>query len=291
VKLHWWLRLRWYEWRNAWRLACGRRNLEILSWTLPCVVAPIALRMAGADTSAAAQDWVLSFDIPLALLLAVVVTVQATPTAVRAAGQHDDAWIFPLASHRLVALFQRLHDLGRAARWPLRFGLAGLLLGAGLNGAALTEWLIIALLAFIAGVVLARLQAPSPSVGVRMWSGRTRSQGLAALSAVPLRAAWQQLDPRRVFFLCVPVLLAAPMGTPVYKIALGVASWLPLVYLATCCREAANTIAAMQRWQPLPRAPLYWWVWRHVALLIVASAGAAWTLWHFLSSTNLRSKA
>lgn len=258
---------------------------------LPCVLVPLGLRIASADKAAAAQDWVLSFDIPLALLLAVVVTVQATPAAVRAPGQNEDAWIFPLASGRAVALFQWLRDRWRAARWPIRFAIAGLLLGIGAgNSAALTEWLLIALLAFIAGVVLARLQAPTTPRDARMWSGTARGRGLAALSAVPLRAAWQQLDLRRVLFLCIPVLLAAPMGTPVYKIALGVAAWIPLIYLATSCREAGNTVASMRAWLPLPRWRLHWWVWRHVALLIVATAAAAWTLWHFILPTTIRSK-
>jgi hypothetical protein len=290
VKLHWWLRLRWYEWRNAWRAARMRRTTGILSWSLPCALAPLVLRIVGANTAKAAQDWVLSFDIPLALLLAVVVTVQATPATVRATGHNDDAWIFPLLNRRLVGVFQWLRNMWRAARWPLRFALAGIVLGIGSSGSALVEWLLIALLAFVAGIVLARVQAPSPSVASRRWAGDSRGTGFSVLSTVPLRAAWRQLDLRRMLFLSIPILLAAPMGTPVYKIALGVAAWMPLVYLATCCREAGNAVTAMRRWLPLRAARLHWWVWRHVVLLIIASAFAAWALWHFTALNNLRSK-
>lgn len=294
MKLHWWLRLRWYEWRNAWQLARGRRTIGLLSWTLPCVLLPLALRIVGANTAglmrlSTVQDWVLSFDIPLALLLTVVVTVQATPAVVRTPGQNDDAWILPPAG-RLVALFQWLRNLWHAARWPVRFSLAGLVLALGTGGTALTEWLLIAVLALFAGMLLARLQAPSVSLAARMWSGTAHGRGLSALSAAPLRAARRQLDLRRVLFLCIPILLAAPMGTPVYRIALGIAAWMPLVYVATCCREAGNVVTAMQRWLPLPRARLRWWVWRHVLLLIIVGAAASWTLSHFTAVLDPRSR-
>jgi hypothetical protein len=287
VKMHWWLRLRWYEWRNAWLMARARRTAGILSWALPCLFAPLALRLVGSGT--AAQDFILSFDIPLALLLAVVVTVQATPAAVRAPDQNGDAWLLPLPGRRRLALLQRTRDNLRAARWPLRFALMGFVLCAG-NPAALTEWLLITLLAFIAGILLARVHAPSPALAAHMWSGSSRGAGLAALSVVPLRAAWRQLDLRRALFLCVPILLAAPMGTPLYKIASGVAVWMPLVYLASCCREAANAVTAMRRWLPLPRMQLHWWVWRHVVLLMIATMAAAWTLWQFGLLGNSRSR-
>jgi len=288
VKLHWWLRLRWYEWRNTWRIARLRRTTETLVWALPCALAPLALRLAGA--AGAAQDWILSFDIPLALLLTVLVTVQATPAAVRPKDQDDDAWLTQVRGRRMVAVFQRLRNLWRAALWPLRFALAGLLLTTGSHDRSPTEWLLIGLLAFVAGMALARVQVPSPSLSSRAWSGTSNTAGLSALSAVPLRAAWRQLDLRRMLFLCIPILLAAPMGTPVYRIALGVAAWMPLVYLATCCREAGQAVTAMQRWLPLRRALLRWWVWRHVVLLIIACAAAAWPLWHFLALDNLRSR-
>jgi len=267
-----------------------RRTIGILSWSLPCVLAPLAARFVGAGTATAAQDWVLSFDIPLALLLTVVVTVRATPAAMRDPDQQDDAWICVLPRRRIVGLLQWLRNLWRAACWPVRFALAGLLLGVGVKGTGLAEWLLIALLAFAAGIVLARVQAPSPSLASRRWSGTSRGAGLSALAAVPLRAAWRQLDLRRLLFLCIPILLAAPMGMPVYQIALGVAAWMPLVYLATCCREAGHVVTAMQRWLPFQQARLHWWVWRHVVLLIIAGAAAAWTLWHFPVFNNLRSR-
>lgn len=286
--MHWWLRLRWYEWRNDWRIARARRTAGLLSWALPCLLAPLVLRAVGAE--ATAQDFILSFDIPLALLLTVVVTVQTTPAAVRAPDQNDDAWLLPLPGHRRLALLQRMRDILHAVRWPLRIAVMGLLLCAG-HPSSLTEWLLITLLAFIAGVLLARIHAPSPTLAAQRWSGSSRSAGLAALSAVPLRAAWRQLDLRRTLYLCVPILLAAPMGTPVHKIAIGVAAWMPMVYIASCCREAGNAVRGMRRWLPLPGVRLHWWVWRHVALLTIATVAAAWTLWHFGLLNNSRSRA
>lgn len=272
-------------------MARVRRTIGILSWALPCVLLPLALRIVGANTASTAQDWVLSFDIPLALLLTVVVTVQATPAVVRAPGHHDDAWVFPVANQRLIALFQWMRNQWLAGRWPVRFAMAGFVLGIGAIGTALTEWLLIAALSWFAGVLLARLQAPSTSLGLRKWSGTSHGRGLSTLSAVPLRAAWRQLDLRRVMFLCIPILLAAPMGTPLSRIALGIAAWMPLVYVATCCREAANAMQAMQRWLPVSRARLRWWVWRHVLLLLIAAAAASWALSHFATFLNPRSKA
>jgi hypothetical protein len=219
----------------------------------------------------------------------VVVTVQATPAAVRAPDQNDDAWLLPLRGRRRLALLQRMRNILRAARWPLRIAVMGLLLCVG-NPSALAEWLLITLLAFIAGVLLARIHAPSPTLAAHLWAGSSRGAGLAALSAVPLRAAWRQLDLRRALFLCIPILLAAPMGTPVYKIAIGVAAWMPLVYLAACCREAANGVATMRGWLPLPGVRLHWLMWRHVALLIVGTAAAAFTLWHLAIFTPARSR-
>jgi hypothetical protein len=278
VSAHWWLRLRWYEWSNVWRINPFRHAAALLLWVLPCVLVPLSLWTIGADRTAV-QEWVLSFDIPLALLLTVVVAVQATPAVVRASNPSDDAWILPLANQRLIATLQWLRDRWRAARWPIRFALSGLLLAIGTEwDAALTEWLLIAALAFVAGVTLARLHAPSTPRAAQEWSGTTRRQGLAALSAVPLHAARRQLDLRRMLFLCIPVLLAAPMGTPVYKIALGVACWMPLVFLATSCREAGHAVTAMRSWLPLSPWRVRWWVWRQLVLLIIVSAAAAWTI-------------
>jgi hypothetical protein len=171
----------------------------------------------------------------------------------------------------------------------MRIAVMGLLLCAGYPS-PLAEWLLITLLAFIAGVLLARIHAPSPTLAAQLWSGSSHSAGLAALSAVPLRAAWRQLDLRRALFLCIPILLAAPMGTPVYKIAIGVAAWMPMVYIATCCREAANAVATMRGWLPLPGVRLHWLMWRHVALLILGTAAMAFTLWHLAFFTPARSR-
>ena len=279
----WWLRLQIWQSLNAWRTAPVRGTLIPLSWLLPSVAVPTAFALAGEHHAAAAMDWLLSFDMPLELLLAAQVG-----TAIVALGSRPDreSWISPAVSRANAGRMLFLARLLYAVRWPLGLALAAALLAAGsaLAEAHLVEVLLIAGFALIGGASLAWLLL-GRRVDTTVHSPITkvsRTCGLPALSWVPLRETSRLLDPRRLALLAVPVLLAAPMGSAAEEVLRVLAGWMVLLYVGNWLRQAAHTARVMQRWMPRMNSSarhLHWFIWRHVLLATLLGAAALWLGW------------
>jgi hypothetical protein len=284
----WWLWLPVWEGINAWRVRPVWRTLTLLGWLLPAGVIPVALVLAGEARPEAALDWLLSFDVPMALVL----SAQSGAAILALASRPDtEDWISPAVTRRAQGRALFLVRLVHAVRWPLGLALAALLLSVGgASQAHLTELLLIVCFSILGGASLAWLllsrraaaSGPSRSVG-------SSSRGLAVLSRVPLRETRRQLDLRRVSVLVVPLLLGAPMGTAVRQLLWALVVWVSLLYLGTWVREAIRTGQVIRAWLPrmqLPRMQLYWWVWRHVVLAALLCAAALWLGWRVMHSAG-----
>jgi hypothetical protein len=267
----WYWRLQRWQWLAAGRAMPRRRALALASWWLPCVIAPLALLLSGANASAAGADFLLSLDVPLTLALAGL-TVRDTLGAAAKAGRED--WLWP-RSFRPAQLrwLSRLRWL-IVGRWPAGLGIAAALLaaGAGARRDFPAELLLMALLALLSGASLA-WALPRASAQPRRLAAPRRARGLPALSWVALHEARERFVPRRAAVFAIPALLAAPAGASAGDAARMLLLWLPLVFIVLVCREAASADHAVQRWLQAPRGlrlRLRWWVWRHVTLGVAA---------------------
>jgi hypothetical protein len=282
----WWLRLQLWQWINAWRVQPVRSTLSPLCWVLVAIAVPASISMAGAVQSRAALEWVLSMDIPLALLLAIQV---GSTTVARASRGNAESWISPRsrqgACGRIVRTVRWLHVL----RWSLGLAIAALLLARGdaRSTQNLIELLLLLLLGVTCGVLFAWnlivRQRPAKEPARRGIAG---VHGLSMLSRVPFQQAARQLDARRVVLLMAPVMLAAPMGSLVQQVAGAMAVWVLLLYVSAWMREARHTVSALARWMPrsgLAPMRLYWLVWRYVILATLLAAAALLAGWRAVS--------
>jgi hypothetical protein len=281
----WWLRLQFRQWLNAWRISPVRSSFIPLCWLVLAIALPAALSLAGTQHAAAAMDWLLSFDMPLELLLAV----QASFAIVALASRPDtESWISAPASRGTAGRLLFLARLLRALRWPLGLALAAALLSLGSPRAAthLVEVLLFAGFAVMGGASLAwlllgrRVAGPGHAKTRRFSSSR----GLPALSWVPLHETNRQLDPRRLALLGVPVLLLAPMGSAAQEVLRALGGWVVLLYISSWWRQAAQAARAMDQWMPRVgrrSSRLGWYIWRHVVLATLLGAAALWLGWRF----------
>ncbi len=279
----WWLRLLIWQWSNDWHAAPVRRTLILLSWPVPAIALPAALSLAGSAHAAAAMEWVLSFDMPLELLLAAQVGMAIVALRSRA---DTESWISPIASRGMAgkALFA-VRLLG-AVRWPVGVALAALLLSFGSPHAAahLGEMLLVDGFALIGGASLAWLLLGhrQQAAAVAAYRQPPRGHGLSALSWVPLRETNRLLQPRRLALLAVPIMLLAPMGSAAQEVFRALLGWTILLYIANCWREATHTTRAMEKWLPdagLRARRLHWYIWRHVMLATALGAAMLWLGW------------
>jgi hypothetical protein len=279
----WWLRLHVWQWLNAWQVSPGRRSLIPCCWFGLSVALPAAFALAGEQHAAAAMDWLLSFDMPLELLLAVQVGAAIVALASR---PDTEGWIAPASSREVARRLLLLARLLRALRWPVALVLAAGLLSLGSPRAAahLVEVLLFAGFAVLGGASLAwlllsrRVATPGHEMSARFASRR----GLPALSWVPLHETSRQFEPRRLALLGVPVLLLAPMGSAAQEVLRALAGWVVLLYISSWWRQALQAARAMHRWMPQaghPARRLHWYLWRHVLLATLLGAAALWLGW------------
>jgi hypothetical protein len=268
----WWLWLHAWQWLNLWRARPLRSAAVAASWLLPCLLVPAALRLSGRSTAAAALQWVSSFDIPIALVLAAV-----TGSRIIAAVNERDTedWLQPRIQRGTARIALLLLRLAGMLRWP-----AGLLIAAWLLaiGQAELRQTFVQLLLIIMSGVAGGIAFGWVLIGQRDVRSRNPrpppATGLTALSLAPLFATHRSLGLRRLAALLIPAMLAAPMGATLDLVARMLATWLPLLYLGTCLREAGHISMAMRQW--LPQARLGWWVWRHVLLALAATGALLW---------------
>jgi hypothetical protein len=252
------------------------------------IALPAAFALAGARHAAAAMEWLLSFDMPLELLLAVQVSAAIVALASR---PDTEGWIAPAMSREVAGRLLFLARLLRALRWPVALALAAALLSLGSPRAAahLVEALLFAGFAVIGGASLAWLLL-SRRVATRdheMSSGFSAHRGFSALSWVPLHETSRQFEPRRLALLGVPVLLLAPMGSAAQEVLRALVGWVVLLYISSWWRQAEQAARAMHRWMPLvgqPARRLHWYIWRHVLLATLLGAAALWLGWRITAA-------
>ena len=255
-------------------------------WLLPVVVLPVALQIAGEGRAAAALEWLLSLDVPLALGLAAQV---GSAVVALASSTDTEIWIAPAnrrgAAGRALFVLRLLH----AARWPFGLALAVLLLSidSGDSSAQVKELLLIDGFALLGGATFAwvllsgRHNAPRKPV-----AGTATGSGLSALSWVPLREAGRVLNQRRLAQLAIPVLLAAPMGSDAQQILRALLGWAVGLYVFNWMRHAHHAAGVLRRWMPGMRVQpirLNWYVWRYVLFASLAGAAALWLGWRVTS--------
>jgi hypothetical protein len=275
--IHWWSRLQFLKWADAWKRRPAPRAAAWLLWWAPCVLLPATLAPQGRGAHFASA-WLLSIDVPLALLLAGCVTLDSSSMAAQPAPQQ---WLWPRgfdpALVRWMARLRWLHVL----RWPAGLVIAALLLRTSAAvGAEHDELFLIALLAGLLGLATTWVLVHNRARGVIISRPR-RAVGMAALSWSALHDLREHFDLRRVMVLSIPVLLSAPMGALASEVAGMLAWYLPTVFIALLCRESTRVQSVIRRWLPTGKVPplrLTYWIWRHVALGITALCGLA-LLW------------
>ena len=241
------------------------------------------LTLANTQAAAAAAQWLLSIDIPLMLLLSGLV---CSSILARSARRGEHRWLAPAIDSRAARwLLVTLGILG-SLRWPLALALASVLLVAGEESSRhLQELLLMSLGGSLLGAALAAMLHRSREAAEGDGGVPARGRGLAALSWAPLQEAWRQMHLRRLALLSMPLLLAAPMGTPAGEVAAALAAWIPMLFLITSAREAARTVEVAGRWLPLNvlgSLHLRWWAWRYVAGTGAVCVFAAWAGWKVL---------
>jgi hypothetical protein len=270
--MEWWWRLQLLGWTRATKDRPARRGAALLLWWLPCVVVPAITSLDGAASSKA-LGLLLSVDVPLTLLAAVGVLLDALRTASRR-GAED--WLWPRAFQPArVRWLARMRWLV-AIRWPAGLVLATLLLASGTTPepGAVGELVLMASLALIVGgaVIWAFRHSGTETQNRPATSPRT-TQGMAALSWVPLLESRERFDLRRMTILSVPILLAAPAGVLAIEVAGALAIFLPAMFIVVVCQECVRTQACLHRWLPTfarSRVKTAYWVWRYVAPGIAA---------------------
>jgi hypothetical protein len=280
VATAWWWRLQVLRWMHSGDTRPLHRVATLLAWWLPCVLIPLAARLAGSKSSAAGLDFLLSLDVPLVLVVATLTALDAFRADSLASAED---WLWPRAFRP-----SRLRWLSRLRwslimRWPAGLAMAGVVLASGASAAPeqLAELLMMALLGLVPGSLFAwAIRRSSSSVENRPGALR-RARGMNALSWVALRETRERFHLRRMMILSIPVLLAAPMGALATDVMQLLALWIPLLFLATVCRETTRTQDSMQRWLRASgrmQLRLAWWAWRHI-VLGVAAAVALYLLW------------
>lgn len=268
----WWLWLCAWQWINRWRAQPWRRTPAVAAWLVSCVLLPAALRFSDPSTSSAALQWLLSFDVPLALLLAATTAIGVIAVANR---PDTEDWLQPASRRGTAGRALFLLRTAGVLRWQAGIVFGAWLLAAGRpeRQAQFAELSFIVLLGVTGGVLLGWVLTGQSAARTRPATA-PRVSGLTALSLSPLLQTHRRLDLRRLAALAIPALLAAPMGATTGQVARMLATWIPLLYLGTCLREAANVSAAMRRW--MPQARLGWWIWRHALLAAAAIAALLW---------------
>jgi len=263
-----------------------RRTFAVQLWLAPCVLIPGAVAIADQDRAAALLEWLLSFDMPMALLLSAQV---GSAIATLAARVDPDAWIAPAASRGAAGKFLKLLRLLGAVRWPAGLAIAALLLSARTRWSteSFHELLLIAGFAMVGGASLAwmLLARPRAKAGYSRRAA-SRNSGWSSLSWAPLHETRQQLNLRRLMLLAVPVMLAAPMATAAQEVLRGIAAWIVLFHVAVCLRQAARISTAMRLWIPRPRISLlqlHWYTWRYALLAALCGLAMLWLGWRVTS--------
>jgi len=275
----WWLRLQLWQWLNAWRVQPLRRTVFPLCWFVAAMAVPAGISLAGPAPARAVLEWILSIDIPLALLVAV----QVGSAAVGLASRRDmESWISAQPGRAAVDRMLRMLRWWPVARWPAGLAFAALILawGDAQSTQGLVELLLLPLLGGTCGALFAwNVMAGSRVADDPASRATSRVSGWTMLSRIPFQQTSRRLPARRVAFLATPVMLAAPMGSLVQQIAGAIAAWVLLLYVSTWMREASRTVVTLRRWMPHSRlAPLrlYWLVWRYVILAALLSIAALW---------------
>lgn len=272
----WWLRLLLLQWTNAWRSRPVLRSLILLLWLAPVVLLPALLVAAG--HAAAAREWLLSLDVPLALMLA---SHAGAAVAALRTGADAEAWVMPAGRRGVAGRLLGGARLLHALRWPLGLLLASgiLMLGAPAASHQMRELAAMVCMALLLGALIAWLMTAGPRASSSAAPAASRARGLAALSWVPFQETRRQLSVRRLSMLAMPVLLSAPMGARALQILLVLLALLPLVHLLGWYREGVRASAAIRRWLPFAPVRLHARLWRHVLLATLLGAAAALLAW------------
>jgi hypothetical protein len=220
--------------------------------------------------------------VPLALLLAL----QSALASIAVASRPDsERWIAPAgrrgADGRLLWCARFLH----AVRWPLGLALATLLLKPASRDDAghIMELLVLAAVSLVCGAMLAWLLLNRKPTSVKPEPAAASTLPASwALSLAPLRETQRILDMRRIALLAVPLLLAAPMGTPAQQVLRALAIWVPLLFIASWSGQAVRIVRALRAC--LPRRAhqslrLYWQVGRVVLMVALVGGLALWFGW------------
>lgn len=274
----WWWRLRWLEWLHAVNQRPARRIGLLLLWWIPSVFVPLASRL---DPEATGRTLSLysSFDVPLTLLLAMGVVVDAR--------RHRslplvDAWLRSAVIHSRAARWCTLLHQLLIARWPLGLATATALLCIG--GPAWTtgeaqQLLVMSVFGVLVGLMILWITVDQRR-GAR-FNGPRRARALNALSWAAFHETVARLDSRRVALLAVPAMLAAPLDADVRSVLSLFLLYFPFVFLAMLCIECLRIQSTMHRFMPAGRlTAVQWtyWIWRHVAVML-AVVIAAWVVW------------
>jgi hypothetical protein len=269
----WWFRLHGLRWAGAFGDRPWRRAVALLLWWVSSVVLPAAM-IHDRQQAGQALDFLASLDIPLTLLLAAGVTLDAI--AARSTADAD-RWLWPPAfrppAARLMGRFAWL----LVARWPggLVLGTALLSVGAGPGRRAAGELYLMAALALVAGAMFMWMRGQRDRAG-RRGSGAPRlARGRAALSWAPLHEARDGLDARRVALLLVPVMLAAPMNAQAGEVLRAMMLVVVAAFVVTVCRECFRIQNSLEAWLGRAvwvRGRIAFLVWRHVIVGLVVAA-------------------
>lgn len=269
----WWFRLHGRRWAGAFGDRPLRRAAALLSWWLPSVVLPAAL-IHDPQRAGEALEFVASLDIPLTLLLAAGVTLDAT--AARSMVDAD-LWLWPPAFRPPVARWMSRFAWLLVARWPggLALGTTLLSAGAGPGHRAAGELYVMAALALLAGALIIWMRGQKDRAGRPASRGPRLARGRAALSWAALHEARDGLDARRVALLLVPVMLAAPMNAQAGDVFRAMMLVVVAALVVTVCRECVRIQRSLEEWlrhAAWARGRIAFFVWRHAVVGLVVGA-------------------
>lgn len=278
--LRWWLRMHVLQWMHSASARPAHASAMLMAWWLPCILAPSFAAVSGSSIADSWLHFVLSLDVPLALVVAALTVQDALGIA---SGRTSEQWLWPHAfrptSYRWVSRLRWL----RMARWP-----AGLALGSSILAARATEQpeelfelCLMALLGLISGTCLMWAMAGAKSESRMQGKRARRGRGLSALSWAPLHEARDRFELRRISVLAIPALLAAPVGALAVDAAKLLTVWLLLLAVSMVHREARNIQSALHSWLRVSgriRFTLALRVWRYVVAGLIAIV-ALFLLW------------
>lgn len=269
----WWFRLHGLRWAGAFGDRPVRRAMALLSWWVPGVVLPAAM-IHDRQRAGEALDFVASLDIPLTLLLAAGVTLDAITARSTA---EADRWLWPPASRPPVARWMSWFAWLLVARWPggLVLGTTLLSLGAGPGHRAAGELYLMAGLALLGGALFIWIRGQRDRAGRPVSRGPRLVRGRAALSWAALHEARDGLDARRLALLLVPVMLAAPMNAQAGEVIRAMVLVVVAAFVVTVCRECIRIQSSLGEWlgrAAWARGRIAFFVWRHVIAGLVVGA-------------------